>query len=60
VFNDHTQINQNISITADPNSPKDALGYATGFTKNATFGRPTNANSYVRPREYLLYAGVRF
>ena len=66
VFNDHTLISYNTLVFADPNSPKDAFGYATGFTKTSpttgvtTFGRPTNANSYVRPREYLLYAGVRF
>lgn len=60
VFNNNTLVSYNTSITADPNSPKDSMGYATGYTKNATFGRPTNANSYVRPREYLLYAGIRF
>jgi hypothetical protein len=60
VFNDHTLVSYNTSVTADPNSPKDSFGYATGFTKNVTFGRPTNANSYVRPREYLVYVGVRY
>jgi hypothetical protein len=60
VVNSHTLFQYNTAITADPNSPKDSLGYATGFTKNATFGRPISANSYVQPRTYLLYAGVRF
>jgi hypothetical protein len=61
VFNKLTLYQYNTAITADPNSPKDALGYPTGFTKNATFGRPISAaNSYVVPRTYLLYAGIRF
>ena len=60
VFNKDTQIAWNTTIAADSTSAKDPLGYATGFTKSAAFGRPTSATSYVRPREYLLYAGVRF
>jgi len=60
VANTATLIAYNTAITADANSAKDALGYPTGFTKNATFGRPVSANSYTRPREYLVYAGVRF
>ena len=27
---------------------------------NPILGRPVNANSYVQPRTYLLYVGVRF
>ncbi len=60
LINDTTLISWNTAIAADPNSPKDSLGYATGYTKNATFGRPTSANSYVQPRQYLLYVGLRF
>jgi hypothetical protein len=60
VLSSNTQIGWNTAITQDPNSPKDALGYPTGFTKNATFGRPTSTLSYVQPRQYLVYAGVRF
>ena len=60
VFNDHTLVAYNTSITADSTSPKDSVGYATGFTKNATFGRPRGTTDYVLPRQYLVYAGVRF
>ena len=60
IFNDDTLLTYNTSVTADPNSPKDSLGYATGFVKRAQFGRPTSATSYVQPRTYLLYVGVRF
>jgi hypothetical protein len=60
ILNDKTLLTYNTSIVADPNSPKDALGYPTGFTKRATFGRPNSATSYVQPRTYLLYVGVRF
>ncbi len=58
----HSQklITHNTAITADATSAKDSLGYATGYTKNATFGRPASANSYVQPRQYLAYVGVRF
>ena len=60
VANDHTLVTYNTTITADASSPKDSLGYATGFTKAASFGRPVSANSYVQPRTLLLYAGIRF
>src|SRR6266849_2213013 len=60
MFNKDTQITYNTTIVADPNSPKDSLGYATGFTKAATFGRPTSTTSFVLPRQVLVYAGVRF
>jgi hypothetical protein len=60
VFNKLTLLSYNTTITADPNSPKDALGYPTGFLKAASFGRPAGATSYVQPRTFLVYAGVRF
>jgi hypothetical protein len=60
VTNDSTQIAWNTAITADSSSPLDAWGYRTGYTKNATFGRPSSATSYVQPRQYLVYLGVRF
>jgi hypothetical protein len=60
LFNDRTLIAYNTTITADPTSPLDPLGYPTGFTKSASFGRPTSATSYVSPRQYLVYAGIRF
>jgi hypothetical protein len=60
VFNKDTLVTYNTTIAADANSPKDSFGYRTGFTKATTFGRPASSASYVRPREYLLYTGIRF
>ena len=60
IFNKATLLSYNTTVNADPNSPLDSLGYATGFTKAATFGRPTASASYVVPRQYLIYAGLRF
>jgi outer membrane receptor protein involved in Fe transport len=71
LFNDHTQIAGNTTICTFQNTasaacnagttgPVDSLGYATSFNKSATFGRPTASTSYVSPRQYLIYAGVRF
>jgi len=60
VFNKDTLVTYNTAITADANSPKDDFGYRTGFTKNSTFGRPASNGSYVRPREYLVYVGLRY
>ncbi|HUK37335.1 MAG TPA: TonB-dependent receptor, partial [Vicinamibacterales bacterium] len=60
VLNSTTLLNYNTTVTADANSPKDSFGYPTGFVKSAAFGRPTAATSYVLPRTYLLYAGIRF
>jgi hypothetical protein len=60
LFNADTLLTWNTSVIADPNSPKDSFGYATGFTKRSTFGRPTSTSSYVLPRQYVVYAGVRF
>jgi hypothetical protein len=60
IFNKDTLLTYNTAITPDANSPKDSFGYRTGFTKNATFGRPSSNTSYIRPREYLVYLGVRY
>ncbi len=60
IFNSTTLLTYNTAVNPDPNSPKDALGYPTGYIKTAAFGNPTGATSYVIPRTYLLYAGIRF
>jgi hypothetical protein len=71
VFNDHTQIAGSTTICTFQNAatstcnagttgPVDSLGYATTFTKATTFGAPTGATSFVVPRTYLVYAGIRF
>jgi hypothetical protein len=58
--NKDTQILYTTTVTADPNSPADSLGYRTGFVKAATFGRPRATTDYVLPRQVLVYAGIRF
>ena len=60
VLNSDTLLTYNTAITPVGSGPMDADGLPTTFTKNATFGRPTSALSYVVPREYLIYAGIRF
>lgn len=60
IFNKDTLIAFNTAVSPDTTSPKDSWGYYTGYTKNSTFGRPSSATSYVRPREVLVYLGVRF
>ncbi len=60
LLNSNTQLAWNTSIKADPTSPKDAMGYPTGYTLNPQFGRPSSTTSYVLPRQYLVYVGARF
>ena len=60
VTNDKTLLTYNTSITPDTASPLDSFGYPTGYKKAASFGRPVGATSYVIPRTYLVYAGIRF
>ncbi|HKB79942.1 MAG TPA: hypothetical protein VKH35_09525 [Thermoanaerobaculia bacterium] len=60
VLNTATLIGWNTSISPDNTGAKDPLGYATSYTKSKAFGNPTGSTSYVQPRQYLLYVGVRF
>src|SRR5204863_6522532 len=41
VFNNQKLIAWNTTIAQDPASPKDNLGYATGYVKSPTFGTAT-------------------
>jgi outer membrane receptor protein involved in Fe transport len=59
VFNKKTLVTYDTSVNAVA-SPVDALGYPLSFTPRTTFGNPVNNNSYSRPREYLVYVGVRY
>jgi hypothetical protein len=54
-------------VTADPNSPRDALGLPTGYIREARFGQATRNLDYpaYRPgfdggRTLLLAFGLRF
>ncbi len=60
MFNQDKLVTYSTSIAADPNSPKDAFGLPTGYTKNSTFGKGTSNANYLVPREYLISAGIRF
>jgi hypothetical protein len=66
VFNKDTLIAYNTTIFEDATSALDSMGYRTGFTKEnpttkvITFGRPRGTTDYVNPRQYLVYAGLRF
>ena len=41
LFNNQKLIAWNTTVSQDPASPKDSLGYATGYIKGATFGTAT-------------------
>ena len=54
-------------VSADPNSPRDALGLPTGYIQGARFGQATRNLDYPtwRPgfdggRTFLLAFGLRF
>ena len=67
VLNNRKQIGWDTTVTADPNSPKDANGLPTGYIEGARFGQPTNDNQFPQPypgqnggRAVRLAVGVRF
>jgi hypothetical protein len=60
MFNSTPLIVTNITVSPDPNSPKDALGIPTGYIKGANFGKGTSTSHYPFPREYFVTVGFRF
>jgi hypothetical protein len=65
VFNSQALIGFNTTVSADPASPRDELGLATGFIRGASFGVPQNdwdANfpHVPRPRQFRFSLGLRF
>ncbi len=60
MLNSTPLISYNITVSPDPNSPRDALGLRTGFVKGSRFGQATSSSNYPFPREYLLTVGFRF
>jgi outer membrane receptor for ferrienterochelin and colicin len=60
MFDSTPLISYNITVTPDPNSPKDALGIPTGYIKGPNFGKGTTTANYPFPREYFLTLGFRF
>jgi outer membrane receptor protein involved in Fe transport len=71
-LNNQKQIGWNTTVTQDPNSPKDALGLATGYRQGASFGRATSNLHFPNPytgdgsapftggRTILMAVGFRF
>jgi carboxypeptidase family protein/TonB-dependent receptor-like protein len=66
-LNNNKLIGWDTTVTADPNSPKDANGLPTGFIQGANFGKPTNDNQFPQPipgtnggRLFRMALGVRF
>jgi carboxypeptidase family protein len=64
-FDKQPLIGFDTTVTPDPNSPKDALGLATGYIRGANFGVPLNAQTATGPhvpfpREFRFSLGLRF
>ncbi len=66
-LNNQKLIGHDVVVTADPNSPRDALGLPTGYIREARFGQATRNLDYpaYRPgfdggRTLLLAFGLRF
>jgi hypothetical protein len=49
LFNNQKLIAWNTTVTQDPNSPKDALGLATGYLPGAAFGRASSTANFPAP-----------
>lgn len=60
VFNDDSLIEHNTGIAPDFDGPSDADGLPLNFFPGSSFGRATDVDHYVVPREYLISAGIRF
>ncbi|HVR70201.1 MAG TPA: TonB-dependent receptor [Vicinamibacteria bacterium] len=65
VFNKQPLVGYNTTVTADANSPRDALGLPTGYTRGSAFGTATadwdaNFAHLPRPREFRFSLGFRF
>jgi hypothetical protein len=67
LLNNDKQIRWDTTVTADPNSPKDANGLATGYIPGANFGKPTQDNQFIQPipgtnggRLFRMAFGLRF
>jgi hypothetical protein len=66
-LNNDKLISWNTTVSQDPASPLDALGYRTGFIKGPSFGQATSASNYIPPfggvtglRTFQVAVGVRF
>ncbi len=67
VLNNDKQIQWDTTVTADPSSPKDANGLATGYLQSTRFGTATQDSHFIQPipginglRLFRMAFGVRF
>ena len=69
LFNNQKLTSWNTTVNPDDNSPTDALGIPTGYTKGSRFGKATSNNNFPVPylgfantggRTFLVAVGVRF
>ncbi|MCU1386265.1 MAG: hypothetical protein JWL71_4962 [Acidobacteria bacterium] len=67
LLNNDKLIKWDTTVTADPNSPKDANGLPTGYIQGTNFGKATQDNQYIQPipgtnggRLFRMALGVRF
>jgi hypothetical protein len=67
LLNNDKLIKWDTTVTADPNSPKDANGLPTGFIQGANFGKATADNQFPQPipgtnggRLFRISLGFRF
>jgi hypothetical protein len=60
IFNNDKLMSWNTTVTADNNSPRDALGLPTGYVQGPSFGRATSNAHYPRARAWQIAVGFRF
>jgi hypothetical protein len=67
LLNNDKLVRWDTTVTADPNSPKDANGLPTGYIQGANFGKATSDSQYPQPipgtnggRLFRIALGLRF
>jgi hypothetical protein len=67
LLNNDKQIKFDTTVTADPNSPKDANGLPTGYIPGVNFGKAVNDSQFQQPipgtnggRLFRMAVGIRF
>jgi hypothetical protein len=59
LLNNDKQIAWNVVVSQDPNSPKDALGLATGYRQGSRFGQGTSNAHYPQNPQTTVGTGLR-
>ena len=60
LFNNSKQIEWNSTVSADPSSPRDALGLPTGYIEGPLFGQATSSTNFPVARTLRMSFGIRF